>query len=123
MSDKILFVDNEPEIIETFKFVIERSLPDYNFEYCESGYEAMQLIEKEVPSLVLSDYRMESGDGGSLAHFCRDKNIPCVILTGYSPPEVEPYLPEGTKVVGKTDLLKSDSLKMLVFELLKKQAS
>ncbi|SMF81064.1 response regulator [Pseudobacteriovorax antillogorgiicola] len=117
MSRKILFVDNETEIIETFKFVIERSLPDYEFVFSQSGYEAMRLIEDQEPNLVLSDYRMEGGDGGTLAHFCKDLSVPCVILTGFSPSDVVPYLPEGTQVVGKTDLLKNGRFKELVDHL------
>ena len=123
MSRKVVFVDNEADIIETFKFVIERSLPNDQFFYCMSGYDAMKIIENEKPQLVLSDYRMEGGDGGSLAHFCHDLKIPCVILTGFSPSDVLPYLPEGTLVYGKTDLLKGGRLKDLVDSVFDKQAS
>ena len=122
MTKRVLFVDNEAEIIDTFKFLLERSLPDVEFECAGSGYDAMKIIEKDPPSVVLSDYRMEGGDGGSLAHFCKDLNVPCVILTGFSPSDVIPYIPEGTLVVGKTDLLKSGRLKDLVDNLFQQVA-
>ncbi len=120
---KVLLVDNEEEVIDTFRFVLAKSLPNVELLFAESGYDAMAIIDKEKPQVVLSDYRMEDGDGGSLAHYCVSKNIPCVILTSFSTADIIPYIPEGTLVMAKMEVLKKGRLLNLVNSMLSHQAS
>ena len=110
---KILLVDNEEDVIDTFKFVLENNQEDFELFFAESGYEAMEIIKKEKPQLVLSDYRMDGGDGGSLAHFCQGEDLPCVILTGFSTSDVVPYIPEGTLVMSKLEILKGRLINLI----------
>ncbi|NRA63968.1 MAG: response regulator [Pseudobacteriovorax sp.] len=115
---RVLLVDNEVDVIETFQFVVEQSMADFDFVYAQSGYDAMQEIEQSKPDLVLTDYRMDQGDGASLAHYCNHQSISCVILTGFSASDVIPYVPEGTLVMKKLDILRQGRLKELITSMI-----
>lgn len=80
---KIMLVDDEPE----FTFVIRKILEKEGFEAVEahSGKEALKLVKKEMPDLILLDMMMPEMDGWEVAKKIKAdeelKSIPIMMLT------------------------------------------
>lgn len=85
--EKILIVDDEEWIVEGLK----RQLPweEYGIELtctAQDGKEAVEILEKEKPTIVLTDIRMPLMDGLDLARYIYTKKIDCemIIISGYA---------------------------------------
>ncbi|MFC5044954.1 response regulator transcription factor [Aquimarina hainanensis] len=61
MKKKILIVDDEPNIVMSLEYAFKKK----NFEVfiARDGSEAIQLLEKEIPDVVLLDIMMPNIDG------------------------------------------------------------
>lgn len=86
VQKKILLVDDDRLILMLFN----RALIDGGFQCltAQSVEEAMVLLDKETPDLILSDYQMPVQDGFEfrtrVLNDKRYKNIPFVFLTSYT---------------------------------------
>ena len=108
----ILVVDNEKEIGNFFaKCLTDRG---YSCRTVSSGYEAIDLIEKEAIQCVVTDYRMTQGDGISLSHFCANRGLPCIVITAFRTESVAPYLAAGIPVFDKGDIIRKANIGDLV---------
>jgi DNA-binding response OmpR family regulator len=58
---KVLIVDDEPSILMSLEFLMKKE--GYQVFIARDGSEAMDIIEKEVPSIVLLDIMMPNVDG------------------------------------------------------------
>ncbi|MCP4915132.1 MAG: response regulator [Oligoflexia bacterium] len=58
MSFKILIVDDEPIIRETFKEFIQNEYPDADIECAGDGLEAFSKVHNTKYDLIISDYKM-----------------------------------------------------------------
>ena len=58
---KILLVDDEPDIIEIIKFNLEKK--GYKIYTASDGVEAIKILEKIVPHLIIIDVMMPNMDG------------------------------------------------------------
>jgi len=79
---KIVLVDDDPDIQETMKMVLEKA--GYSFKGAMDRGDGMLLIEKENPDLVILDVMMEEPDDGFfMAQELNAKNvrIPIIMLT------------------------------------------
>ncbi len=83
MSDKILIVDDDPEIIMLLRTVLEFN--GMIVDSVESGAEALLKLENEAYRLLISDYLMKEMDGLMLLQEVRSKErldaMPCILLT------------------------------------------
>lgn len=86
MPPKILIVDDEPDILEFIKYLLERE--DYKVETAANGIEAIQKSKTFKPDLILMDVMMPIMDG---IEACRQiklqpdtKNIFIIFLTARS---------------------------------------
>lgn len=86
MPPKILIVDDEPDILEFIKYLLERE--DYQVETAANGIEAIQKSKTFKPDLILMDVMMPIMDG---IEACRQiklqpdtKNIFIIFLTARS---------------------------------------
>ncbi len=83
MSDRILVVDDDPEIREFVKTNLESE--GFEVEVAGSGPEALELAADRPPALVLLDVMMPGMDGlTTLRHLRNDvptANVPVVMLT------------------------------------------
>ena len=83
MSDRILVVDDDPEIRDFVKANLERE--GFEIEVAGSGPEALELAGERPPALVLLDVMMPGMDGlTTLRHLRNDvptANVPVVMLT------------------------------------------
>jgi DNA-binding response OmpR family regulator len=61
MAHKILIVDDEPHIIRSLGFVLEKA--DYDVTAARNGTEALRLVKEERPDLVFLDIMMPEPDG------------------------------------------------------------
>jgi len=80
---KILVVDDEADMLETCARILRRS--GYTCLTTVSGQEAVALLQREHPDLVLTDLRMPSLDGLALLRRVKQlaPEIPVVIFTAY----------------------------------------
>ncbi|KPK66110.1 MAG: chemotaxis protein CheY [Planctomycetes bacterium SM23_32] len=60
-AEKILIVDDEPHILRSLGFVLQRA--DYEVLQARSGAEALRLVKEERPDLVFLDIMMPEPDG------------------------------------------------------------
>ncbi len=86
MPPKILIVDDEPDILEFIKYLLDRE--DYQVETAANGIEAIQKAKSFKPELILMDVMMPVMDG---IEACRQiklqpdtKNIFIIFLTARS---------------------------------------
>ncbi len=81
---KILAVDDEPEMAEIARVVLERAGHEVTVE--TDGARALEMILEGRPDLVVTDLRMPGLDGLALIEQirARDLNIPVLVLTAYA---------------------------------------
>lgn len=84
MKRRILIVDDEPEQIEFASTVLEES--GYIPIGATNGAEAMKIVKREKPDLILLDILMPEKSGIGMYHDLKQdeetKNIPVIIVTG-----------------------------------------
>ena len=84
MADKILFVDDEPTILEGYKRVL---YPEFQVDTADSAAKALAAIKENGPySVVVSDMRMPVTNGAQFLAKVRqsDGNTVRMLLTGYT---------------------------------------
>lgn len=80
-TKKVLVVDDEPDTLELVKLVLESG--GFETLLATSGMEALALIDRIRPDLVLLDIMMPDMDGWDVFRKIKEKNpeIPIAILT------------------------------------------
>ncbi len=87
----ILFVDDEPGILEQGKTFLEKEDERYSVETAISVGEALDLIENQEFDAVVSDYKMPETDGIDFLEQIREekgRDLPFIIVTGKGKEEV-----------------------------------
>ena len=83
MTQKILIVDDEPNIVVPLQFLMERN--GYETVVAQSGEEALEAIAKEKPDLVLLDIMLPGIDGFEVCEIVKLKpewkHIKIIFLT------------------------------------------
>lgn len=84
MSKKILMVDDDIDLIQQYKPILEQA--GYNVEVAYSGEEGLGTFKKFKPDAMIVDLSMEHFDSGFvLCHRVKStddgKNIPVIIMT------------------------------------------
>ncbi len=69
MPPKILIVDDEPNIVIPLQFLMEQN--GYRTLVAQSGEEALEMISKEKPDLVLLDIMLPGVDGFEVCEIIR----------------------------------------------------
>ncbi len=82
---KILLVDDEPDILEAMRMLIESEFDDVEVHESASGEEAMEYLKTESTDLVISDYKMTGMNGLELLLHIHETNprLPRVLMTAY----------------------------------------
>jgi DNA-binding response OmpR family regulator len=77
----ILVVDDDPEILETVTAILE--FEGYDVLQAHNGAEALALIERRPPALVLLDMRMPVLNGWDFARLlhARHLSVPILVMT------------------------------------------
>ena len=61
---KILIVDDEPDILESFKYLFEEANSGYQCFCAPSGEEGIRLLEERRPDVILLDLKLGKGING-----------------------------------------------------------
>ncbi len=84
MSEKILIIDNDPDMAMLLSMLIREMTP-YKTEVTNNPLEAIELIRKDGFSLVITEMKMPVMDGleilDAVKHIAED--IPVIILSEY----------------------------------------
>ncbi|MDH5580540.1 MAG: response regulator [Bdellovibrionales bacterium] len=80
----ILIVDDSPEIIELIELYLETHLKFENIFTASCGIEAIDHLNNENFSLIISDYQMPDGDGVSILHYLKNNkdSTPFILMGG-----------------------------------------
>ncbi len=83
---KVLVVDDETMICEWLQFCISQNPSCQLTGIAHNGLEALEMIQKEEPDLILTDIKMPVMDGLELLHTLRSRNsqVKVVMLTAFS---------------------------------------
>ncbi len=120
MADKktIMLVEDDTFVSDIYQTKLEQE--GYAVQVAENGLEAMKLLEKGVPDLVLLDIVMPYMDGMEVLKKMKDderwKNIPVILLTNLSERE---KVEEGLGVGANDYLIKSHFTPSEVIEKIK----
>jgi DNA-binding NtrC family response regulator len=91
MSIKILFVDDDENILRGIERIMKTERPGVEFSLSSGADEALRLLEHDVFDAVIADYRMPGKDGIELLTEVK-KRFPAIIrvlLTGQSESELK----------------------------------
>jgi DNA-binding NtrC family response regulator len=85
MSEKILIVDDEPDMLKLLSMII-REKTSYDVTTTNNPLEALDLAKKNPFDLVITDLKMPGLDGIELLDAVKkvDEDIPFIIITAYS---------------------------------------
>jgi signal transduction histidine kinase/DNA-binding response OmpR family regulator/ABC-type sugar transport system substrate-binding protein len=82
----ILVVDDVPAILEMHARIVEAQSPGYRVLRAQNGREALEIVRREQPDLVLLDLMMPELDGFGVLEAMREdrisSTIPVIVLTG-----------------------------------------
>ena len=103
MSRRILVVDDEPELAANCERVLQRE--GHLCLQAHTGPDAIRLIDRERPDLVVTDLRLPGAGGLTVARHARSRvpPIPVILITAYDSPQartaaketgVSSYLPK-----------------------------
>ena len=133
---RILFVDDEPKILQGLQRMLRSMRHEWEMEFATSGQEALEILANAPFDVVVTDMRMPGMDGAQLLNevMKRYPNVVRVILSGQTEQDVflasshimHQFLPKpcDTETLKATivrdcalkDLLKDESLRKLVLQ-------
>lgn len=83
---RVMLVDDEPTAVNLLKTIIEKKCSNYEVTAIAShGKEALELLEKQVPDLIITDIQMPVMNGLALLGAVKEKypEVMSVIVSGY----------------------------------------
>jgi len=84
MRGSILVVDDEPDQLEVVKTILSEA--GFSVDITTNGFEALKLVEKSLPGLIIVDANMPKMNGFALCESLRrapaTAGIPIIMLTG-----------------------------------------
>lgn len=81
---KILFVDDEPNILEGLRRMLRSLRNEYDMHFASGGSDALQIMEGDRFDVIVSDMRMPGMDGAELLEIIKNKypHTIRIMLTG-----------------------------------------
>lgn len=86
---KILLVDDEVDLVETYRRLLQ--ILGYSCTTAHDGVQAIQLAEKQKPSLVITDLTMPVMDGFELIRWLHSRwpDLPVIAMTAFHTPQTQ----------------------------------
>jgi len=83
---RMLFVDDEPRILEGLRRILRAQRPEWEMAFATSGQAALALLEASPFDVIVSDMRMPEMDGARLLALVRDRypQVVRIVLSGYT---------------------------------------
>ena len=83
---KIMFVDDEPSVLEGLENSLYKQRRKWQMHFCNSGKEALEEIENKKFDVIISDMRMPEMDGAMLLEAIKKESPETIrmILSGHS---------------------------------------
>jgi len=111
----ILLVDDEPRLLAMHADVIRQQIPGATVMTAESGVEALAVMRRQPPDLVMLDLRMPDLDGFGVLEQMQQmettRTVPVIILTGQTLGEVDMARLRGrVEAVLNKGLLRTDEV-------------
>lgn len=87
---RVLFVDDEPALLQMYKTIFHREREDWQMDFVESGSHALELIQSNNYDAIVSDMRMPQINGAQLLEQVSRSHprMARFILSGYSDKEL-----------------------------------
>jgi CheY-like chemotaxis protein len=87
MSRTILVVDDEPDLVVNCERLLQRE--GHACLQARTGPDAMRLIDRERPDLVVTDLRLPGAGGLAVTRHARSRipPIPVILITAYDSPQ------------------------------------
>lgn len=81
----ILVVDDELDVLDTLRELVEQSIPDTRVLTALSGRHGLEILDRERVDLVMSDFKMPGMDGIEFLVQCRRirPEVPRVMITAF----------------------------------------
>jgi HD-like signal output (HDOD) protein len=137
MRRRILFVDDEPNVIQSIRRMLHSTRNEWDMQFANSGREALDVLAQEPFDVVVTDMRMPKMDGAQLLTEIKDRfpNIVRIVLSGHSdqekimqsvrqahqylskPAEAEALKSTIIRACAMRDLLSQESLKGVVSKI------
>jgi DNA-binding NtrC family response regulator len=88
MNEKLLIVDDEPDMLRLLSMIIKERT-DYHVTITNNPVEALELFRNDKFDLIISDMKMPGLDGIDFLNAIRqtDPDIPVIIITAYATAE------------------------------------
>lgn len=83
---KILLIEDEPDIVESFQFMFTEILKGYRFFSAGDGESGLKIVEDQKPDVVVLDLKLGAGiDGIEVLRRAKRLHEPMktIVLTGY----------------------------------------
>lgn len=86
---RILFVDDDPNILNGIRRMLHRKRTEWDMQYASSGVDALALIDESPVDVIVSDMRMPGMDGAELLNRIAESHPDTIrmILSGHSEKE------------------------------------
>lgn len=83
---EVLIVEDEEIIRKGLKILLEQVIGGFTVEESSSGEEALSILRRKMPQLILTDIRMREMDGLTFIANVRQltEDIPIIIISGHS---------------------------------------
>jgi CheY-like chemotaxis protein len=92
--DSILLVDDEPSILSAWRLILE--LEGFQVLCAENGVRALEILERHLPTLVITDWTMPKMDGNELCRrISSDRRLSSLPVIVHSSIDV-PLSPQST---------------------------
>ncbi len=84
LREKILIVDDDPDILDVLKITLEAE--GYEVIEGHDGQEALDIIKRTVPDLLITDFKMPRKNGDEVCRVLKEdiliQHMPIIMLTG-----------------------------------------
>jgi HD-like signal output (HDOD) protein len=81
----ILFVDDEPRVLDALKRSLKGMRNDWSLTFCGSGAEAIQVMDTKAVDVIVADLRMPDLDGASLLKYALERHPDTVRIIATAP--------------------------------------